>query len=142
MKRNDIAITLWCASAVALLALVLNAAEHKSRADTLCFMCEKMSYAQAVLEGITLEKFDQVSKNSVRLRDMTQSNLWYTSRQPDYMKHTTNYQKSVEGLYLAAVDKNLNLCTERYAQMVRECVECHRLVRAEQSKSAFTAGKQ
>lgn len=138
MKRKDVLIGLSLVGSMACLAAVLNAAGTKvdSRAGTKCFMCEKMGYAQAVLEGLTLEKFDDVSRNAVRLRNMTQSNLWYTSRQPDYMKHTAAYQKSVDALYLAATEKNLDEATEKYSQMVRNCVACHRLVRTEQAKKA------
>jgi cytochrome c556 len=67
---------------------------------------------------------------------MTRSNLWFVLKQPDYLAHTTNYQKSVEALYKAAVDKDLEAATEAYAKVTRNCVECHRLVRADQRKNA------
>jgi len=101
----------------------------------------KLAWSQATLEGITLEKFDVVSRNAIRLRDMTQSNHWFTMKQPDYMRHTTNFQKSAEGLYMAAVDKNLEAATEAYVKMAKSCVECHRLVRTEQRKSASLPDK-
>src|SRR6185436_10472058 len=68
------------------------------------------------------------------MRDMTQSNQWFTMKQPDYLMRTTNYQKSVEAFYMAAVDKNLEAATEAYTKVARNCVECHRLVRTEQRR--------
>lgn len=110
-------------------------AEIKSRADTQTFMRVKMAWSQAVLEGLTFEKFDVISRNAIRMRDMTQSNQWFVVKQPDYMQRTTNYQKSVDALYMAAIDKNLDAATEAYAKVVKNCVDCHRLVRTDQHKN-------
>lgn len=121
----------------AVLAISLLAAERKpNRAATQTFMRMKMAWSQAVLEGLTLEKFDVVSKNAIRMRDMTQSNLWFTMKQPDYLTHTTNYQKRVDALYMAAVDRKLDAATEAYVNVTRSCIECHRLVRSEQRRNA------
>ena len=70
---------------------------------------------------------------------MTKSNQWFTLKQTDYMVRTTNFQKSVDVLYLAAVDKKLDAATDAYANVMRNCVECHRLVRVDQRKNATTA---
>lgn len=113
-----------------------HAAEGKRRAETQTFMRMKLAWSQNILEGLTLEKFDAVSKNSIRLREMTASNAWFVIRQPDYMTSTTNFQKSVDALYLAAVDKNLDGATEAYQKVMKRCVECHRLVRLDQRSPA------
>ena len=112
------------------------AAEVRRRAETQTFMRLKLVWSQGILEGLTLEKFDAVSKNAIRMRDMTHSNQWFVVREPDYMARTTNFQESVDALYLAAVDKNLDAATEAYLKMTRSCVECHRLVRTDQRKQA------
>ena len=72
------------ALSAAVLAVSLVAAETKpKRAATQTFMRMKLAWSQAALEGLTLEKFDVVSQNAIRMRDMTQSNLWFTMKQPD-----------------------------------------------------------
>ena len=120
-----------------LIAVALAAAEPKpKRVATQAFMRQKLGWSQAILEELTLEKFDLVSKNAIRMGDMTQSNQWFTTRQPDYVLLTTNFQKSVDALYMAAVDKRLDTATEAYVNVTRSCVECHRLVRTEQRKTA------
>ena len=72
------------------------AAEVRRRAETQTFMKVKLAWSQGILEGITLEKFDVVSRNAIRMRDMTQSNQWFVVRQPDYMarKHDSNFAQS------------------------------------------------
>jgi hypothetical protein len=120
--------------------LGIAAADLKPRRPaTQAFMRNKLVYSQSILEGMALEKYDLVSKNAIRLRDMTTSNLWFTARQPDYLLQTTNYQKSVDALYMAAVDKNLERVTEAYVTVARSCVDCHRLVRLDQHKAAARA---
>ena len=99
-------------------------------------MRQKLAYSQGIIEGLALEKFDLVSKNALRLRNMTDSNFWFRMRQPDYMQLTTNFQKSSLALYTAAIEKNLDVATDAYAKMTRDCVECHRIVRLEQHKQA------
>ena len=122
-------------TAAVILAIVAMAATDASRRpDTQAFMRQKLAYSQGILEGLAREKFDLVSKNAVLMRNMTQSNLWYRTRQVDYMRHTTNFQKCVDALYSGAVDKNLDAATDAYAKVARSCVECHRLVRADQHK--------
>ena len=123
-------------TAVALVFSLVAAEPGPKRAANQTFMRTKLAWSQAALEGITLERFDVVSQNAIRMRDMTQSNQWFTMRHPDYLARTTNYQKSVEALYMAAVDKNLEAATEAYTKVARSCVECHRLVRVEQRKNA------
>ena len=126
---------------VAMLALSLVAAETRSkRAATQTFMRQKLMWSQAVLEGLALEKFELVSQNAVRMREMTRSNQWFTLKQPDYLARTTNFQNSVDALYMAAVDKNLEAATEAYTKVARNCVECHRLVRIDQRKNAAQPG--
>ena len=124
-----IALAIW-----SLNCQLSHAAEGRRRADTQTFMRMKLAWSQNILEGLTLERFDAVSKNAIRLRDMTASNAWHVMRQADYMASTTNFQKNVDALYLAAVDKNLDGATEAYQQVMKSCVECHRLVRLEQRK--------
>jgi len=123
-------------TATALVFSPLAAEPGPKRAANQTFMRTKLVWSRAALEGIALEKFDVVSQNAIRMRDMTQSNQWFTMRHPDYLARTTNYQKSVEALYMAAVDKNLEAATEAYTKVARSCVECHRLVRVEQRKNA------
>ena len=144
MKTKYIVRFLLAAAAISALAFAIAAQKDAPRrADTQVFMRGKLVYSQAVLEGLALEKFDLVSKNTIRLRNMTQSNQWFICKQPDYVKHTASYQKNADALYMAAVEKNLDACTEAFVKVTRNCVDCHRIVRAEQRRQAMesTIGK-
>ena len=136
MGASTLAMIVWV-----LVNQLATAAEVERRAQTQAFMRQKLAWSQGALEGLTLEKFELVSKNAIRMRDMTQSNGWFVYKQPDYMRHTTNFHKSVEALYMAAVDKNLDAATEAYTKVTRSCVDCHRIVRTEQRNQAWQRTK-
>jgi len=141
MKTKLIVRAAAVAAAAVLIGVVSIAATNAPRRPaTQAFMRQKLAYSQGILEGLSLEKFDLVSKNALRLRNMTQTNLWFTLKNPDYMLNTTNYQRSVEALYTAATDKNLEAATEAYTKLAKNCVECHRVVRLEQHKQAVLKG--
>lgn len=130
-----IGATLCALAAWGIMSELSYSAEGPRRAETQAFMRQKLGWSQAALEGLTLEKFDLISKNAIRMRNMTQSNRWAAIKQVNYMQLTTNFYKNVDALYMSAVDKNLDAATEAYVKVARDCVECHRLVRAEQRKN-------
>lgn len=115
--------------------------ELPQRPATQAFMRQKLVYSQGILEGLALEKFDLVSKNALQLKRMSQSNLWFRMKHPDYMTHTTNFQMSVDALYAAALDKNLNDASDAYMKVAKNCVECHRVVRLDQHRRALQPAK-
>lgn len=104
------------------------------------FMRSKMAYSQAILEGLTLEKFDLVSKNALRMRDMAQRGDWFLKQEwflynnPDYRAAITNFHRQTDALFMAAADKNLASAKDAYKNVVDSCVSCHLLFRAEQMK--------
>jgi hypothetical protein len=92
----------------------------------------KLTYAQGVLEGITLEKFDLVLTNAARLRDMSQTNVFVLVGNPDYQTSRTNFQASVDALTQAAKEQNSRKATEAYMKMAQSCFDCHKTFRREQ----------
>jgi len=98
------------------------------------FMRQKLVYSQGVMEGLALEKFDLISKNALLMKNMTQTNIWLSVKQADYMQHTQKFQRNLDALFSAANDKNLDASTRAYLSVTRDCVACHRHLRLEQRK--------
>src|SRR5215207_5050849 len=96
------------------------------------FMRQKLVYAQGILEGVTLEKFDLVLTNTAPLRNMSLTNAFLLLGNPDYMKRITNFQRSVDALNVAAKNQDLEAATKGYLALTESCVDCHRLFRREQ----------
>lgn len=99
---------------------------------TQVFMRQKLTYAQGVLEGITLEKYDLVATNASKLRDMSQTNSFVILRNPEYLGYKTNFQASVDALALAAKAQDNQKATEAYKKMTQSCVDCHKTFRRDQ----------
>ena len=121
---------------------VFAASESAWREPMRLFMRQKLAYSQGVLEGLALERYDLVAKNALLMRKMSQTNSWMVLKHPDYMAQTTNYQKSLDALYLAATSKELDKATEAYSKVARDCVECHRVVRLDQHVKAVQQSSQ
>ena len=124
MKRR------WLSLAVLAFGLcVVAAATYEKRVTSKSFMRKKLIYSQGVLEGLTLEQFELVTKNGLKMRKMNLTNLFYAMETPSYMASLTNYQKATDRMLLASADKDLKKTTEAYHQVVESCIECHRIFR-------------
>ena len=117
---------------VVVMAFIQAAEPDQRRLANQAFMRQKLALSQGILEGLTLEKFNLVTGNPLRLRNLSISNVWTTAGSPDYRRNLTNFQASIDGLYTAAIDQNLDRATEAYAKVARSSVECHRQVRLDQ----------
>jgi hypothetical protein len=108
------------------LSFVVLAAPYEKRSVSRGYMRQKLAYSQGILEGLTLEKFDLVTKNAIRIRGMNLTNVWYWQKNPDYMGYLKNYQRNIDRLLNASTDKDLDKSTGAYQTVIQSCVECHR----------------
>jgi len=117
-----------------LIALPLMASDDLPKKDrtTQEFMRRKLSYADAILQGLTLERFDLVLTNAIKLRNMNMTNAFVKLSNPEYREKVVNFQKSVEALASQAQDRKLDLATTAYSQVIHNCVDCHKTFRHEQ----------
>jgi hypothetical protein len=114
--------------------LVLSQEPAKHERSTQPFMRQKLVFAQGLLEGITLEKFDLVLTNATRLRDMTHTNVFLVLGNPDYRSRVTSFQARVDALSAAAKATDPARCFDAYTKVTESCVECHKYFRREQFK--------
>jgi hypothetical protein len=120
---------------------VANAGEPLKKPNQL-FMRQKLTFAQGVLEGITLEKFDLVITNAAKLRDMSQTNAFVLLGNLDYQTCRTNFQTSVDALTAAAKEQNHQKTIEAYMKMTQSCFDCHKTFRREQFVKAHLANNR
>ena len=62
------------------------------------FMRRKLGYADGILQGLTLEKYDLVYTNAIKLRNMNMTNSFVKLGNPQYRELAIKFQKSVEAL--------------------------------------------
>ncbi|MFO1460235.1 MAG: hypothetical protein U1G08_12585 [Verrucomicrobiota bacterium] len=122
------------AAALLLASATTSSAETPSaqRAAMQAFMRQKLVLSQSLLEGLSLERYDQVQKSAVQLRKMSQTNSWSTLGNVQYRAQMTNYQANLDALWAAAGDRSLDAAASAYAKVVVNCVDCHRIVRVDQ----------
>jgi cytochrome c556 len=97
--------------------------------DVAAFMRMKLEHSQNVLEGIALEDFALIERDSQRLSLLSQAANWQVLQTPDYLQHSLDFRRSADALTKAARDKNLDGAALAYVQMTMNCVNCHKYVR-------------
>lgn len=105
-------------------------------------MRTKLQYASGALEGLTLSRFELVATNAVLLRDLSMTNAFSITGNPEYRKRSTNYLRSVDRLITAAREQNLERATVAYGEVTRGCIECHKIFRREQFFKSQTETKK
>lgn len=123
-----------------LFSLLSLAAERKER-PTKPFMRQKLVYSQAILEGLTLEKYDLVITNATLLRNMNFTNSFTKTADPYYAKCINDFQTKVDVVIKGAKGKLLEGTTEAYSKMVESCVACHKECRIEQLRRPESTSK-
>jgi hypothetical protein len=114
-------------------------AAAESPKPTQDFMRQKLTYAANVLEGLTLERYDLVVTNAIKLGNMNLTNAFVIVGNPDYRNATVEFQQAVDSLRKNAQKKELWAAYEDYNRVTRSCVNCHRTFRREQHVAAERA---
>jgi hypothetical protein len=89
----------------------------------------KLESAQKVLEGLALEDFQLIEKESQAISLLTQENTWKVLQTPEYVQYSSDFRRTVDALTEAARKKNLDGAALRYVEMTMKCVQCHKYVR-------------
>jgi hypothetical protein len=103
------------------------------------FMRTKLSYAQAILEGLTLENYGLITTNTALMRSMNLTNTFLELGNPCYRNEIANFQRSVDRLQKAAERKELWQSYEEYNRVAQSCVRCHQQFRRDQYVRASQA---
>jgi hypothetical protein len=124
--------------ALGLAAIVLSAASRAaqegvrrphSRAE---FMRLKLDYSKQVLEGLTLENYETISKNARALKRLSEAAEWEVPTIPnatDYIVFTNEFQRLADELARNAKERNIDGATLTYLRLTMNCVNCHKYVR-------------
>jgi hypothetical protein len=105
------------------------AQKPRSRAE---FMRMKLEYSKKVLEGLTLEDYQAISKTAKALKRLSEAAEWEVPTIPnatDYVVFTTEFQRLADEMDRKAKEKNIDGATLAYLRMTMNCVNCHKYVR-------------
>jgi len=122
-RFGGVLIAAACCAVFALTAAEKNPPKVKD------FMRVKLTASQKVLEGLALEDFDEIVKNSQQISLLTLAETWQVFQTPDYVQRSTEFRRSVDAMTEAARKKNLDGATLAYVKATTQCVDCHKYVR-------------
>jgi len=96
----------------------------------------KLKHSQSILEGVAIEDFDMIAKNSQQLALLAQDANWRVFQTPEYRHHSADFQRIAGDLTKAAKARNGDAAALAYVQLTMSCVNCHKYVRSVRMASA------
>jgi hypothetical protein len=104
--------------------------DHKSKRSQL--MRQKLEFSKGILEGLTREDYQLVTKNARALKILSEAAEWEVPSIPNveqYVPLTTEFQRLCDELGKKSKAKNIDGATLVYMQLTMNCVTCHKNVR-------------
>lgn len=92
-------------------------------------MRQKLSYAQAILEGVTTEDYKKITDGAKAMLALTHRAKWNVIDRPEYLGFSMEFQRALDELIDAAQQQSADGVAYDYMQMTMACVSCHRFVR-------------
>ncbi len=94
-------------------------------------MQQKLSHAQALLEGLALEDFESIATHAQALQQISLQADWAGVPNKDYGEYGNKFREAASKTEKAATEGNLDSAAWQYMQVVVTCVECHKAVRGQ-----------
>jgi len=109
--------------------------KEKDLTSNQSLMRDKLLQVNRVLEGITLEKFDQVQEAAATLRMISRATSWHiVDPTPRYKRLSNNFQEQAADLERHAKEQNVEATTLDLVRMNVTCTQCHQAMRDEAAR--------
>ncbi len=92
-------------------------------------MRQKLSYAQAILEGVSTEDYKKITDSAGAMLALTHRVEWNVIDRPEYLGFSQEFRRALDGLVDSAQRRSADGVAYDYVQMTMACVSCHRFVR-------------
>jgi len=106
------------------------AQEKEMPTETRNFMQAKLTHAQKILEGLSLENYDTVVKHAQELSLLSLESQWNVLRTQKYVDQSAEFRHAIERLVEAARSKQVDATALAYMDVTLKCVHCHKYVRS------------
>jgi hypothetical protein len=106
------------------------AQEKELPLETRNFMQAKLTHAQKILEGLSLENYDTVVKHAQELSLLSLESQWNVLRTQKYVDQSAEFRHAIERLVEAARTKQVDATALAYMDVTLKCVHCHKYVRS------------
>lgn len=129
MNRIALLAVVSCLGLVALLDDTANPLAAQRPNQVADFMRAKLDHSQRVLEGLTVEDFGMIAKNSQDMALLSQATNWQVLQTEEYLQQSGEFRRAANTLTQAARDKNLDAAALAYVDLTMKCINCHKYVR-------------
>ncbi|MBL8853833.1 MAG: hypothetical protein JNK57_07660 [Planctomycetaceae bacterium] len=93
-------------------------------------MRDKLKHMSQILNGLTMDNFEQVAENAVTLAMISRATSWHIAEPtPKYLRLSKNFQEQARDLERHALEKNIEAATLDLVRMNISCTECHQHMR-------------
>jgi hypothetical protein len=93
-------------------------------------MRNKLVQMNLILEGITLDKFDQAAKSAETLKMISRAASWHiVDPTPRYKRLSVNFQEQAADLERHAKEQNVEAATLDLVRINVTCTQCHQHMR-------------
>src|SRR5262245_32674420 len=114
----------------ALAAVTLTLSGHgQAQTKVSEIMQKKLTAAQKVLEGITVNDLGLVTRNADELMRLSKLAEWRVFKTPQYELHSNEFRRTAEALERRAGEKNVDGAALAYVELTLTCVRCHKYLR-------------
>ena len=104
--------------------------KSKALTSNQMLMRDKLVQMNRVLEGITLDKFEQVEESAETLRMISRATSWHINDPtPQYKRISANFQEQAADLVRHAKNHNIEAATLDLVRMNITCTHCHQHMR-------------
>ena len=95
----------------------------------------KLDKSKEILEGLTLENFDQIAKNARSLKLLSMESGWNVLQTEEYAIQSRDFRRTCDLIEEAADEKDISRAALGYVALTVRCVECHAYMRKQAALS-------
>lgn len=93
------------------------------------FMRAKLVHSQKLLEGLTMEDYDEIAKHAQDLSLLSLAANWQVLQTEEYVQQSREFRRAADALREAAKKRNIDGAALAYVDVTMKCVNCHKYVR-------------
>lgn len=101
-------------------------------------MAQKLKHAQTLLDGLTTNDFDKITKSAEELMLISKAAEFSALKTRQYELHTNSFREALATIAKKGKEKNLDGATLAYVDMTLTCVRCHQHTREERNAARPT----
>ncbi len=89
----------------------------------------KLEYSKLILEGLALEDYNKITKNSQALSLLSLESGWKILQTEEYLRQSQEFRRAANAITEASRESNLDRAALGYVGLTIRCVECHSYLR-------------